>query len=174
MTQANGLYRLAIGDIYKVVGFYQSVPRIVFSRRNGTFPSFTGEKITETQMLFALQHSSRQSGLNTGLYACFPMWGQIPHYKLLVEKSDGMISQESKESQKLAKSIDKKLFELNEEYASKRSTGRLGPIEVTFIKEGVINQYLEKQKLNLKSNPTQIKYKPFQTESHVYDALVGG
>ncbi len=174
MTQANGLYRLAIGDIYKVVGFYQSVPRIVFSRRNGTFPSFTGEKITETQMLSALQNSSQQCGLRTGLYACFPVWSEMPYYKLLIEKSEGLTLERSPENQILANKIDRKLFELNEEYASKRSTGRLGPIEVVFIKEGVISKYLEKQKLNVKSNPTQIKYKPFQTEAHVYDALVGG
>ena len=55
MTQVNGLYRYAIGDVVRVNGFFGGVPRLEFIRRTGAVSSFTGEKLTEPQVIRAAE-----------------------------------------------------------------------------------------------------------------------
>lgn len=58
ITNYSGFYRYDIGDVVEVVGFYQTVPLIVFRYRRGGFISSTTEKTTEfhvTQVMQALQ-----------------------------------------------------------------------------------------------------------------------
>ncbi|MFN3233820.1 MAG: GH3 auxin-responsive promoter family protein [Gammaproteobacteria bacterium] len=167
MSQANGLYRLAVGDVYKVIGFVGSVPRIEFVRRHGTYFSFTGEKITESQMLDSVESAIIHSSNKVGLFMCFPVWGDIPYYRILIETdsyNDVVASVE------MARLIDTKLSEINEEYQSKRASHRLGKVEVSFIKTGVINNYLEDKKSG--ANATQYKYKPLQTDFNLCSKLL--
>lgn len=168
MTQANGLYRLAVGDIYTVVDIYNSVPRIEFSRRYGTFFSFTGEKITESQMLNAVHDVINKHKNSAGLFICCPIWHEIPYYKILIEMNDSYHSK--KNEHEFASAVDRKLCEINEEYCSKRISNRLGTINVSFINHGDIGKYLEKQKSL--SNPTQFKYKPLQTDTKMCDEIL--
>lgn len=58
ITNYSGFYRYDIGDVVEVVGFYETVPLIVFRYRRGGFISSTTEKTTEfhvTQVMQALQ-----------------------------------------------------------------------------------------------------------------------
>ncbi len=58
ITNYSGFYRYDIGDVVEVVGFYETVPLIIFRYRRGGFISSTTEKTTEfhvTQVMQALQ-----------------------------------------------------------------------------------------------------------------------
>lgn len=167
MTQANGLYRLAVGDIYQVVDYEGLVPRLVFRRRDGVYFSFTGEKITETQMLAAVQAAMKDCHHKLGLFMCFPIWADIPYYAILLEQQNEM---PVGLTDYYAEIIDRHLAEVNEEYAAKRKSHRLDNIKVSFIKAGTIDAYLEQRKSM--NNSTQFKYKPLQTDVLLYEELL--
>jgi hypothetical protein len=163
-SQANGICRLAIGDIYKVIGFYKKVPRIEFRRRAGTYYSFTGEKITEVQMMMAIQKVYKKYSLNDSLFMSCPVFGDPPFYKVLVEVRANMNTESF--SKKIAFDIDQELCLINNEYLSKRESHRLDNIKVNLTNIGSIERYQERKKLS--NNAVQSKYKPFQLDDSVF------
>lgn len=155
MWQGNGMVRMYTGDIYRVHGYYRGVPRLSFSRRNGVMHSFTGEKITETQLHEAIQ----MCGIpNAGLYLCAPIWKETPYYAVAI-KAGGL---PCGESEMLSQLLDSHLQALNIEYESKRTSKRLGQIRVITIPGNAISLAIEKEKAARKT--LQIKYKPFQPD----------
>ncbi|WP_017477910.1 GH3 auxin-responsive promoter family protein [Pseudomonas sp. PAMC 26793] len=155
MWQGNGMVRMYTGDIYRVHGYYRGVPRISFSRRNGVMHSFTGEKITETQLHEAVQ----MCGIpNAGLYLCAPVWHETPYYAVAIEASGTSCA----ESQTLSQLLDGHLQAINIEYESKRSSKRLGQIKVITVPCNAISMAIEREKAARKT--LQIKYKPFQPD----------
>ncbi|MDW6003381.1 GH3 family domain-containing protein [Vibrio mangrovi] len=157
-SQANGLLRQAVGDIFKVVGFDNGVPRLEFTRRNGIFHSFTGEKITETQMLDAIQFAYKENHLKANLFMCFPVWKDTPQYKIYIETTG---NEQLPDKHNISTDIDQYICSVNEEYKSKRDSKRLDEIDVEYLLPNSIEQLLEQEKL--KGNSTQAKYKPLQS-----------
>ncbi|KYQ97217.1 hypothetical protein AWY96_01355 [Serratia plymuthica] len=156
-SQANGLLRQAVGDIFKVVSFVNDVPRLEFTRRNGIYHSFTGEKITESQMLSAIQFAYKRNNLKENLFMCFPVWKDIPNYKIYIETFS---SEKIPSNENMSSDIDRYICSVNEEYKSKRESKRLDRVKVEFILPRSIEKLLEKEKSN--GNSTQAKYKPLQ------------
>ncbi|ERH58044.1 MULTISPECIES: GH3 family acyl-acid amido synthetase [Pseudomonas] len=155
MWQGNGMVRMYTGDIYRVHGYYRGVPRISFSRRNGVMHSFTGEKITETQLHEAVQ----MCGIpNAGLYLCAPVWNETPYYAVAIEAAGAPCG----ESERLSQLLDGHLQAINIEYESKRSSKRLGQIKVITVPGNAISMAIEQEKAARKT--LQIKYKPFQPD----------
>jgi hypothetical protein len=170
MSQANGICRLAVGDIYKVIDFCGDVPRIEFTRRQGTYYSFTGEKVTETQMLMAIESTYKKHQLDNNLFICSPVWGDLPYYKLLVEIKEELAQPQFKSI--FASDVDNLLCQINGEYRSKRESNRLGAIQVQFTQIGAIDSYHERKKAT--TNATQFKYKPFQQNDTVFTEILSG
>jgi len=166
MSQANGMMRLATGDIYTVNEIRDGVPWISFVRRAGVFHSFTGEKLTEAQVSDAISIALERLGLNAGLYMCGPKWAEPPFYIIAIEleKTGSHVSAD------LALSIDRALQEVSVEYSSKRVSGRLGKVEIIPLPYHRITIYIEKQRTNKNSN--QYKYKPFNTNLDFLDHLL--
>lgn len=155
MWQGNGMVRMYTGDIYRVHGYYRGVPRISFSRRNGVMHSFTGEKITETQLHEAVQ----MCGIpNAGLYLCAPVWNETPYYAVAIEAAGAPCG----ESERLSQLLDGHLQAINIECESKRSSKRLGQIKVITVPGNAISMAIEQEKAARKT--LQIKYKPFQPD----------
>lgn len=168
MTQGNGLYRLWSGDIYHVDRIVDGTPWVHFVHRDGIFHSFTGEKITEAQVTQAIGQAMAEGGLAGGLYLCGPQWGEPPHYVVVSEVPEpgGELDRS------LAEAIDRELKTINIEYASKRDSGRLGPLEVHTVPHDSIAAYAEGRRQQ--GNATQYKYKPFQQDTDFVADLVGG
>lgn len=155
MWQANGMVRMYTGDIYRAHGSCRGVPRISFSRRSGVMHSFTGEKITETQLHEAVQ----MCGIpKLGLYICAPVWHETPYYVVAIEAA----GTPCEESERLSQLLDKNLQAINVEYESKRASRRLGQIKVITVPNNAITMAIEKQKASKKT--LQVKYKPFQPD----------
>lgn len=169
MTQASGMARYVVGDLFKVTGFYKGVPRIEYSRRAGTCYSFTGEKLTESQLLNVINKVIDRYDLHGSLFMCCPVWSVIPYYKILLEV--GPDYQNANFKALLEHSINEELKSINEEYKSKIDSGRLGGFKVDFVYKGTIHQYIEKQKTH--SNAVQYKYKPFQKDKEAYEQVLG-
>ncbi|MEV6018211.1 GH3 auxin-responsive promoter family protein [Streptomyces sp. NPDC051997] len=158
MTQGNGLYRLWTGDIYRVDRIVDGTPWLHFVHRDGVFHSFTGEKITEAEVTQAIKQGMAGLGLDTGLYMCGPQWAEPPYYVVATE-----VAVPSRELDRaLSLAVDRELCEVNIEYASKRDSGRLGPLNVRTVPFDAITAYAESRRQV--GNATQYKYKPFHQD----------
>lgn len=165
MSQGNGFYRLWTGDIYRVDQIVDGIPWIHFIRRDGVFHSFTGEKLTEAQICEALDRSLELHGLSKGLFMCGPSWGEPPHYVVVVE----VPADDSANASGLAATLDDQLKIENIEYASKRESNRLAPIEVHAVGSNAITHYVESKRAG--PNANQYKYKPFQQNLEFISAV---
>lgn len=165
MTQGNGLYRLWTGDVYHVDRIVDGTPWVHFVHRDGIFHSFTGEKLTESQVAGAIQRGLRSQGIDVGLYMCGPRWAEPPYYQLVAE-----VPEPSEQLDRaLSAAVDAALHEINIEYASKRDSGRLGALEAATVRQDAIAAYVESRRQG--SNTTQYKYRPFQRDVDFVTAL---
>ena len=128
ISDAYGLKRYRTDDLFRCERKIHNLPDLTFLRRRTLEYSFTGEKLTGEQLSTVFdQLREMYPALLTGRFlTCMP--SQPPHYKLL------LIGDSRPAEHVLAASCDALLCEINCEYRTKRSSGRLGPIEVVNIK----------------------------------------
>jgi GH3 auxin-responsive promoter len=167
ITQANGLYRYAIGDLYKVVDYYGQVPRLDFVRRQGIYSSFNGEKLNESQVMDAFQAARDQLDLPSGIYACCPVWAKPPYYTFIVEVGSDWPSQRLDQ---LAGKIDIQLSRHNSEYHERIKAGWLGPAVVKKVRSGTFQAYWD-SKVAKGSCAPQLKHHFCQKDSSLLEEL---
>jgi GH3 auxin-responsive promoter len=132
-TTAGGLYRYQIHDLVRCVGFHGRAPLIEFLSKGAHFSSLTGEKLSEFQVVAAVNAAQRTVGLKLSSYILLPSWGDPPAYQLLIEEAD---LSDWETAEKLAREVEAELSRHNIEYENKRSTLRLGPIRTRRIATG--------------------------------------
>lgn len=147
ISDAYGLKRYRTDDLFRCERKVHNLPDLTFARRRTLEYSFTGEKLTGEQLstVFNQLRAMYPALLTDRFLTCAP--SQPPHYKLL------LIGDSRPGDDVLAASCDALLCEINCEYRTKRSSGRLGPIEVLNIK---LNDFVH-------ANPTwetQFKFLP--------------
>ena len=153
-TTAGGLYRYMIHDLVRCVGFEGQAPLVEFLSKGAHFSSLTGEKLSEYQVVLAVDAAQRTLGIKLGAYLVLPRWGEPPHYHLLIEETD---IPDDAGAQRLAAEVDKQLQRVNLEYENKRATLRLDPIRPTRVSAGSWVQF-QRRRL-AKSGGTVEQYK---------------
>jgi GH3 auxin-responsive promoter len=121
-TTSGGLYRYNINDIVKVVGWHKSVPLLEFLHKGGNICSFTGEKLTESQVTGAVSASLDNKNMICRFFTVIPEFRPEPHYELLIETTNQL---NQRELQELQERFDFYLGERNDEYKTKRQSQRL-------------------------------------------------
>ncbi|MGC8638596.1 MAG: GH3 auxin-responsive promoter family protein [Isosphaeraceae bacterium] len=154
LTTAGGLYRYNIHDLVHCAGWHGEAPVIEFLNKGAHFSSLTGEKLSEHQVISAVQAAQGVLGLRLQSYLMVPSWGEPPHYSLLVETTD-LSTDEA--AIRLAHEVDDQLRGHNIEYASKRETRRLGPVRTLRLAEGSWSEF-QKRRL-ARSGGTVEQYK---------------
>ncbi|WP_337177576.1 GH3 auxin-responsive promoter family protein [Paludisphaera sp.] len=154
LSTAGGLYRYNIFDLVRCVGFHGEAPVVEFLNKGAHFSSLTGEKLSEHQVISAVEAAQRAAGVRLRSYLLLPVWGDPPSYGLLVEASD--IPDEATAA-RLDAAVEEQLRALNVEYAAKRDSLRLGPVRTTRIKDGAWAEF-QKQRL-ARSGGTVEQYK---------------
>ena len=119
ITNNSGLYRYDINDIIEVKGFFNRTPRILFVQKGEGITSITGEKLSEEQVIIALNEIKKTAGIENYMMICDETNSQ---YKLFVEFSKNCSREEKK---KTISHLDTRLSEINLEYEIKRKSGRL-------------------------------------------------
>ncbi len=132
-TTAGGLYRYQIHDLVRCVGFHHKAPVIEFLNKGAHFSSLAGEKLSEFQVVAAAAAAQQALGLRLRSFLLLPEWGDPPRYHLLVESAD---LPGPDVDDRLAASIDRELGLVNDEYANRRETHRLGPAVVHRLPPG--------------------------------------
>src|SRR6185295_2269519 len=85
LTTSGGLYRYDIHDVVRCVGFRGAAPLLEFLNKGKNFSSLTGEKLSEFQVIRAVEKSFSELGLPIDFFAVAPVMEEQPRYILLVE-----------------------------------------------------------------------------------------
>lgn len=157
MSQVNGMVRYLSSDVYQVAGYLGQVPLLRFSGRKGIYNSFTGEKLTEEQIIDAMAQTLSNLKMKDSLFYCCPVWSSVPYYRFLVESGD---PDNGDLATLLSRSIDSTLGTRNHEYRDKRASGRLSRPDCKLVRAGAINEYYEKV-VKKRAVAGQVKYNPF-------------
>lgn len=132
-TTSGGLYRYQIFDLVRCVGFHGKVPLVEFLNKGAHFSSLAGEKLSEFQVVAAVNAAAAESGVRPKSFLLLPTWGEPPSYSLLIEEDD---LPDPEADARLAGAVESHLSRLNLEYENKRSTLRLGPTRVRRVPGG--------------------------------------
>lgn len=144
LTTAYGLYRYNIFDVVRCTGHFNRTPLVEFLSKGAHFANITGEKVSEYQVIAAMADVLRDRNLTLTAYSVAPCWDeQMPYYGLFIERCD-LASRE--DGVQLAKALEKRLAEINIEYASKRETRRLGPMRLFILPAETWHQW-DRQRL---------------------------
>lgn len=156
VTTAGGLCRYAMHDILEVTGFHHRTPCVSFVQKERGIVSFTGEKLTETQVLAAVDEAcDHRPGRGSFIAAVGqpPGPGQEPSYLFLVEYDD---PPDPDEAARMASELDRALARHNIEYAGKRRSGRLAPAVLRVLEAGQFDAY-QRRRLQAGAHDGQLK-----------------
>jgi hypothetical protein len=131
-TTPSGLYRYHINDVVEVTGHVGACPALGFVRKGQGMTSITGEKIHETQVIGAARRAVQATGLAPAFFVAIAD-SRAATYRLFHEAD---MPPASGCAEQVASVFDAALCESNIEYAAKRSSGRLFPAEVVFVRPG--------------------------------------
>lgn len=134
VTTPSGLYRYNMNDVILVKGYYNACPLISFVQKGIGVCNITGEKLYEGQVLQALDQMKLSlkyvqvlANEATYSYECYMEWA-------------GDSTQSKKE---ISDQLDDLICQQNIEYAEKRKSDRLKPIEVKFMRKGAYDKVKE-------------------------------
>jgi hypothetical protein len=125
-TTSGGLYRYNLNDIVKVVGWHNATPLLEFQHKGGNISSFTGEKVTESQVTDAASGMLRMTGEKLRFFTIVPEFRPEPHYQLWMEPEEA-VENEKAFAARMSAEFDRQLSLKNVEYKTKRDSQRLAP-----------------------------------------------
>ena len=153
-----GLLRYNLDDRVRITGFYENTPKFEFLCRGLHTANITGEKITESQVVEAMRRTKKQLGLNIERFTLQGVFHDPAFYELKLE------SLSPDQSSKTAHLLDQNLAEINIEYASKRQSARLGPIQPIVYTNAEFDQIERDKILKRKGRSEQYKHQYLLTE----------
>ena len=136
ITTAAGLYRYFMNDLVEVTGRYRQTPLIRFVQKGRGVTSLTGEKLYETQVIQAVQETARHHRFVPSFFLLVAE-EQSSSYHLFLETDEAA----GPSVARVAADVDHRLGELNVEYHSKRASGRLAPLTLTWLRQGAGEAY---------------------------------
>jgi hypothetical protein len=154
LTNRSGLYRYQIQDCVEVVGRLNATPLIVFLHKGRSISSLTGEKLTETQIIEAAEKVLSSLEPPPERFTLCPCWAEPPRYALCLEREPRL----EQSCSGWLEAFDEALKELNMEYASKRRSGRLGPIEAHWLEPGTFARLEQERIARAGGRAEQVKH----------------
>lgn len=130
LSDRYGLRRYQTNDLFLCAERVRGLPDLRFLRRRGLAYSFTGEKLTGEQVSasFAALRAAVPALTQTGAQlTLIPSWLERPHYRLALAFPGHW--DQGLDPLDLGRRLDALLCEENEEYETKRSSERLGPVQ---------------------------------------------
>ncbi len=137
LTTSSGLYRYQIQDLVQVTGFFHKTPKLRFLNKGKSFSSITGEKLSEFQVVQAVQCAATQHQICLERFIVAPQWGEPPNYVLLVEED---VSVGKNVWARFTYCVEQELQKLNPEYQSKRVSLRLADLELRHVPRGTFQK----------------------------------
>lgn len=156
LTTNSGLYRYNIFDVVRCVGRHEQTPMLAFLNKGSGISNLTGEKLTEFHVASSVAAALAELQLQLTSYSLAPIWrDDAPYYGLFVEASD-LPAPEFRS--RLAAAVERQLQSSNIEYATKRESRRLGPVEVRLLPPGTWREWDHKRLATAKGSAEQYKH----------------
>jgi len=169
LTTSYGLYRYNIYDVVRCTGFHNKTPLVEFLSKGSLFSNLTGEKISEYHVSGAVSDVLRQLNISLHTYSLAPCWDdRLPYYSLFIERGD---LKDRAAGQKLAQHLERRLCEVNEEYASKRQSARLGPIRLQILTPGAWAEWDRKRLARTGGSLEQYKHPSLISDPKLRESL---
>ena len=136
VTTGAGLYRYSMNDVVRVTGRFRETPTIAFVQKGKGVTNITGEKLYESQVIEAVKAVQAKLAFRSPFFVMLAE-PERSRYRLLIECGETMPSSVCQ----IAEAVEEGLCSGNVEYAEKRASGRLGPIEVRLLRPGAGEAY---------------------------------
>jgi hypothetical protein len=150
VTTLGGLYRYDMNDILEVVACHEKTPMIRFVQKGKGMVSFTGEKLSEAQVIAATEQAFEPVEAQCEFIAAVgEMNGHHPRYVFLTEFNK--VPARAQLTQ-IVKALDESLCKQNAEYASKRKSLRLEPPALRIVRRGEFDKFRKRQVSNGRSD----------------------
>lgn len=133
LTTSSGFCRYDIGDRVRVVGRLGEAPIVEFLSKGAHTSSLAGEKLTEHQVVTAMAQVAAASARRVEQFILAPQFADPPYYRLYIEADPATPKGLAEHT---AAALDDALSSANVEYASKRKSLRLGPIQAATLPSG--------------------------------------
>ena len=163
VSDAYGLRRYLTNDVFECDDVRGQTPLLRFLGRAGLSYSFTGEKITDQQLVEVYETIRQTAQLPGAVFVCFPKLnaGDVPGYVFVCAAEATHPSAAALSADR----FDEALIQVNEEYASKRASGRLAKPEVVFCGyEELVAKLVRSDSRYRGTSPAQFKPLPlYQT-----------
>lgn len=136
VTTEAGLYRYFMNDIVRVVGRFESTPTIRFVQKGRGVTSITGEKLYESQVLQAVAEALQAASVAPAFVMALAD-EECSVYRVFVETDRAPVPSPTA----VAAQIDAALARINLEYAAKRESGRIAPLQLAWLRPGAAEAY---------------------------------
>jgi hypothetical protein len=157
VTNWAGLWRYDLDDRVKVTGYMGKTPIFEFLSRGLHTANITGEKITEHQVVEAMQITARQINTHVDTFVLQGHFDTVPYYQLRIEAA------QNDNLDEIAEVMDRVLSELNVEYGAKRKSGRLGPIRPAALASGTLKREEQEKIIARRGRDEQYKHQYLNT-----------
>ncbi len=142
ITTSGGFYRYDMGDLLRVTGFRGRTPEVAFERRAGSVLSATGEKLTEDQVVGAMDAAAANGPLLNGFTVTWELEGGVARYVAALECAGGeeLLRARGKLLREMVRTLlavfDDELMRRNCEYRAKREDGRIAFPRAVLLRGG--------------------------------------
>ncbi len=131
ITNQSGFYRYRMGDVIRVVGFYNESPLVVFKYRKKNIVSIAGEKFTEDHLLSAIREFERRTDISIIDYCMYPDREAEPgRYVIIIEPNEKVPTEKLEECKKI---LAEELTRASTSYAHYVHGGNMGEPEIVFL-----------------------------------------
>ncbi|KAF3782238.1 Indole-3-acetic acid-amido synthetase GH3-3 [Nymphaea thermarum] len=149
VTTYSGLYRCKIGDVLRVVRFYNKAPEFKFVGRKNVCLSLESDKVEEIELqnAIATAESTHLTWRNTRVlqYSCYTDVKTVPGHYILYWELSSMNESENFPQKSIIEQCCLTIEEsLNSVYRSMRAYYKnAGPLEIKIVKNGTFEELME-------------------------------
>jgi len=145
LTTKEGLYRYDLGDVIKVIDFYEKLPIIEFVDRRERGISMVGEHVTESELIKSVKEASIKLNIDLIAFITVPnIESEKPKYEFLIEMKKSL---NKDEAVKLLTEIEYELQKNNFVYKKMRTDyGRIDSPLLSVVKRDTFNS-LDKKRI---------------------------
>jgi hypothetical protein len=168
LTNLSGLYRYRLGDVVKVVDFYNNSPEIQFMYRRNQLLNMVSEKTTEDHALHALRNTFTRLGGSFSDYTVIGDNSVSPgKYIFFVEAKDIP----NRIFKDLSKILDEELCKANIAYGRQRHNKKLGRAELRLVSSGTFD-LLKEQIIEKGASKSQVKIPRVLKDTNMVDLVM--
>ena len=155
ITNQSGFYRYRMGDVIRIVGFYNESPMVVFKYRLKNIVSIAGEKFTEDHLLSAVREFERRTGVNIIDFCMYPDRDSEPGRYVICLEPDEPVAPELKDEYTTI--MGEELARASTSYAHYVAGGNMGAPKLIFLQRETFQFFREMKMYRLGLNENQMK-----------------